>query len=619
MIFQAANGYIISGTVIGPNPNGTPGNIPLQGITVSAGGYSTTTAGDGTYALPPLVASTYLVTAADPNAQYATMTASVPLTTADAVANFTLPFKTYTLSGTLRDSTGHGVPSITVTATLAGSTDPPHTTLSGANGVYTFSGANGLRRGQYTITPDPAQWAWKPSSTNVNLAADTAGIDFAGARLYTVVMPTGLSLIGLPLEPTSVNPETAFGVGAAIARYDPTAAATQQPYAIYVAPLPGQPPVVPSILEVHAGRGFWVRQPQQGTDTTRTINVPGVLTPDIPFNLSLAAGWNMVANPFAHDIPWSFTQIATGGSVRDYAYVYSQALGYQLVTRTVLPGALSVLPQNAGMWMRASAATTVRVTALVGQSSASDTAPVAAKREAGDYAIQISATCGGLRDQSAVAGIMKAAGADGYRFEKPPAIGPAVNVFFPSDAGTRLGTDVRGSGTGAQTWNFTVAVDTPNAPVTVGLPDLSTVPNNLRVTLTDVDAGKTVYARTMSGYTYNSGEGGDRHFTLTVAPATAGGLVVTAASAQQVSGGAQIVYTLSRPASVTVSIMNIAGRTVRTLGAGSVQTAGVNVANWNLRSDAGASVPAGRYLVQIQAVADDGQKVQALSQLNVAK
>ena len=63
----------------------------------------------------------------------------------------------------------------------------------------------------------------------------------------------------------------------------------------------------------------------------------------------------------------------------------------------------------------------------------------------------------------------------------------------------------------------------------------------------------------------------------------------------------------------------MAGRVVARVATDRVVAAGTNTLSWNLRSDTGSPVPAGRYLVRIVAVADDGQQQATVTQLLVRR
>ena len=99
-----------------------------------------------------------------------------------------------------------------------------------------------------------------------------------------------------------------------------------------------------------------------------------------------------------------------------------------------------------------------------------------------------------------------------------------------------------------------------------------------------------------------------------------GGVQITGAAATPTgSGGAQITFTLSSPASCEATVLNIAGRPVRTLASSGVQPAGTSVMLWDGRGSTGTQVPAGTYLVRITARSDDGVVTSALRNLRVGR
>jgi hypothetical protein len=222
-------------------------------------------------------------------------------------------------------------------------------------------------------------------------------------------------------------------------------------------------------------------------------------------------------------------------------------------------------------------------------------------------------------DASSLAGVLPQAAEspDTYRMDNPPAVGDYVDVYFIGDGGRRLAVDVRDSAP-AQSWEFEVATDMAGAEVHLQLPDLSEVPNDKSVYLIDEAAGERIYARTMTSYSYNAGEGGARRFRLEVADRTETGLMITSASAQAAGGGVTVSYTLSADAQVQVEVLNIAGRTIARL-ADEAAPAGVSSCTWNGRSASGTLCPSGRYLVRIKARAQDGQQTQALTPVQLGR
>jgi hypothetical protein len=235
----------------------------------------------------------------------------------------------------------------------------------------------------------------------------------------------------------------------------------------------------------------------------------------------------------------------------------------------------------------------------------------------GDYIIPVTASGGGRTALYGAAGV-RAAGA--YEISDPPALPGSVDLRFVNDAGQALAQQLKPAGAGEQTFNLVVSTDLPNTEITVSLPDLSQVPSNLTVTLVDRDANASVSARTTPKYSFLSGaQGAVRHFTLKITPTGSNSLVVSAASARQTGPGVVVTYSLSASGQVTVEVLNVAGRVVRRLAADSVSAAGVNNTVWNLRSDSGAAVPSGLYLVRVTAVSDSGERAETVTQVNVSR
>ena len=90
-------------------------------------------------------------------------------------------------------------------------------------------------------------------------------------------------------------------------------------------------------------------------------------------------------------------------------------------------------------------------------------------------------------------------------------------------------------------------------------------------------------------------------------------------SVQPTGLGAQVVFTLSGDAKVTAEVLNIAGRPVKLLVADKLMAAGTSTLAWNGRSNTGAAVPSGVYLVRVTAAAEEGGRAQALGTVMVAR
>ncbi len=94
-------------------------------------------------------------------------------------------------------------------------------------------------------------------------------------------------------------------------------------------------------------------------------------------------------------------------------------------------------------------------------------------------------------------------------------------------------------------------------------------------------------------------------FTFTTGSLSSSSLWLHAAAAPTPSGGAQIVVQLSKPAAVQARIRNLAGREIAVLPETNADI-GTTTLLWNGRSSRGLAVPAGQYLVQIQALDAEG-------------
>jgi len=417
-------------------------------------------------------------------------------------------------------------------------------------------------------------------------------------------VPAGTSLIGVPFDPASRDPQVVFGT-TRIRRWNSALSPPQ-----YVAP--GDPNST-AILEVRPGRGYFINYP-----SARTINGSGVPVPtSSPYNIVLGPDWSMIANPFPAALPFTNLTPALPGDVTPYAFTYDNTSGsYLFITNS--PGVnvarTYFLPWE-GAWMRS----------LVGPTSVSAAVPPGALELAklgpqsldvgNGYLVPIVAKVGKSADLCSAAGVTTKSA---YKIENPPPVPGSVDLYFVDEDGTQLAQLVKPASAGTQTWKFVVATDLANSQVEVSLPDLSQVPNDLSVILVDEDAGCNLFMRTLAQYVFQSGpQGVARHFRLEIAPRGANNLFITAASAQAAQAGVVVTYSVSGACQVSMDVLNIAGRVVRHVVTGQAAASGVNTQVWNLRNDQGTPVPSGLYLIRIEALAANGQRVQAITQVSL--
>ncbi len=589
--FTAMPGFDITGSVV------TVAGEPLGGVTLTADAKTEVTGQDGLWAFEDVPAGTYTVIP-DRSGRVFTpseMEITVNADVGDSTDNeFVAAVKTYGVTGTIRTPGGDRLAGIEVRAVADDTV--VSTGTSNDNGVYAVEG---LTPGSYIIRPVNADYAFDPTERELEVATDIGDIDFIGAALHTVNVPAGLQMMGIPVSPIRPDAATVFGPDIPVARWDPQTAA-------YV-----EAPADNPVLEVAPGAGFWTN-----AENPVVLDVPGTLfSNDQDIVLPVQSIWNMLANPFHRSLPWEQMNLSADGPASTYGFIWDTDAGtYRLVSTLPGLGAVTVVPENAGFWLRTEATTNVTITAP-GTEPASAEIAQQVKREPADDAwiIPIVARAAGALDACSYAGVLPQASTnpEAYRMHNPPAAGPQVDVYFVDDAGDRLAVVVR-ENRPVHTWHFEAATDIAGARVEVQMPDLSEVPNNKSVYLTDEAAGKRMYARTLTTYSYESGESGTRRFTLEVADRSETGLMITTASAQAAGGAVTVSYTLSADAQVNVEVLNIAGRKVATLASGESAPAGLSTCGWNGRSSSGTVVPSGRYLVRVKAQADDGQQVQAL-------
>jgi len=104
-----------------------------------------------------------------------------------------------------------------------------------------------------------------------------------------------------------------------------------------------------------------------------------------------------------------------------------------------------------------------------------------------------------------------------------------------------------------------------------------------------------------------------------VTPTGAALTVTGAAAAPSRGGGAEVLLTLSAPAGLSVTVVNLAGRPVATVCRERPTQAGLQRLVWSGHSDQGAAVPAGLYLVRIDARNEAGQQATALARLTLTR
>ncbi len=513
------------------------------------------------------------------------------------------------------------VPGITlsISGPISGS-EPAIGTLN-IDGTYNFPN---LVPGTYTVTPSHATVGFSPPSQVVILPPAASEVNFVAYDPfsgYDVVIGPGTQLVTHPFA-TALGAVSAFGAGSAanVARWDPRYTPTPR----YIQP-GGVNPDVNAVLTVQPGRGFFVNGPTGS-------GVGGTAAPtDRPFGIALHDEWNLAGNPWLSPFFWN-SVIQSRAEIADFGWIFvndGTNAGYALVTDGSMLNTYTAVGAYRGFWIRVDPGTgfcalTVPVpgTGGAGVAAARTVGPRANEPLLRDgWAVRVQATAARSQDNWNFFGVASGAVTQAIQLDNPPAVADGVDVFFPAEGNRRLAADIRTEEPPKGEWRFVVVTALQNEDVCVSLADLSEVPKDKQVVMTDVAAGRTVFAKTTPVYTYNSGQGGEREFVVRITDKTARNLQVMNVVAVPTRGapGAEITYTLTAPAATTTEIRNIAGRLIREVERGVGRDVGASSVVWDGRSNAGMRVPNGLYLIKVEAVTPEGERAFGLGQVRLAR
>ncbi len=506
------------------------------------------------------------------------------------VADFTAQTgATYSISGTIGDPIGNPVPGVVVWA-------GPYQRTTDATGSYQISD---IPPGVYTVIPLAAGYIFTPATQDVQITdANATGIDFTATAQNQHTFDAGQRMVGIPLN-LSGSPTMEALLGTDAIWWDP-----QGPGYVTI----GAP------TDYLLGRGYWADFAAQTQISMGGAEVSGLFTYDVE------DGWNIISSPYNSEA--ALASITNAPTLHPFGWTY-QGNGYELVAN--ITDSLNLIHNTLqpwwGYWVLSSGdgEITWNYVAPAAQKVGLTQIGTADARHGG-WQIQLTAQAGSQRDLCNYCGVAREQTAQVLSIANPPAVNGSVDLYFPTQAGL-MATDIRPTSQDELQWDFEVRCDLVDTQVTVACPDLSMVPNNYRLTLTDLDADKAVYMRTTRGHSYNSGpQGGVRHFRLTAEPKSESSLLITGVTAQQVSGQrVAITYALSVSAQVDIQIRNIAGRVIQRVQAGTPNPAGLNTTLWNLTNAGGSRVPAGTYLCVITARTEDGQAASSLRPLTVTR
>ena len=185
--------HSISGTVKDNN------NVPLSDVRVVLTGGTPViinTDATGTFAFSDLTAGqTYTVTPSKTNYTFAPLNQTFNNLSSNVTADFIGTLNHYSISGTVRDISGVGMPGVTMT--LSGSMTG--TIITGADGSYAFTNLPG--GGNYSVTPSLAKFMFSPPFATFNNLSSNRVVNFVG-RVATFTISGGV-----------INVDNGFNIG----------------------------------------------------------------------------------------------------------------------------------------------------------------------------------------------------------------------------------------------------------------------------------------------------------------------------------------------------------------------------------------------------------------------
>lgn len=503
-------------------------------------------------------------------------------------------------------------------------------TLSGAwndsspmtNGVFTFLDLPRLTFPTKVTVDYVAEDTGQHVVLQKNVAWEYAALVFTSPISVTTLThtfpkgTTGYQLIALPGRPLISDEAAVFGVSPdrfLMARWRPELAGEDK-YQLY--------PNITSPLG--PGVGAWVKLEK---DANVSVQAEPIAT-DSDYRFKLMTGFNQIGTPTdaTFDLAKLFVQVP-GGAIQEFGtaqaaglisggvFEYSQTDGYKLVT---------ALSGWKGYWMRATSATGLDLvfpTAGSRQSSVTRNSPLATHQSplpgpigldpnqmrADNWSFRISATTSVIKDLDNFIGVTPGA-TDGLDnacdIVQPPEFGGYVSLYFPATSGQGqmpLAADIRSPFGGKKDWDFVVTTNLGDIETTLSWDAGIKLPKrlrSLRVTLTDLDTGVVRNMRTMTYYTFRSGNSGLRHFRISVdtrpsPPVTLGNLAVS-----RLPRGVLVSFKASQPVRAIAEIYSIRNRKLTTLEAKPTSIYGDYSFRWEGRDERGRPTPSGVYLIR---------------------
>ncbi|MBD3176473.1 MAG: hypothetical protein GF320_14940, partial [Armatimonadia bacterium] len=567
------------------------------------------------------------ITASAPGYQPSTVTVQV---NANQSIELDIPLKPIppgTITGKVTQSDGTtGVEGIQVRALFgpSGTQTVAATVTTNADGDFTFAG---IEAGvTYTIMATDTELGrnLEPNAGfRVTVESDEShSTSDTDEKLLFKIVPlttysSGVHLVSAPYNYPGIDPKTIFGETTAdfnMAWWNPALGE----YALYP----------DGVSTIERGKGYFVEFTAP-REISRSGEPSDPAVRNQPFDIPLSAagdGWNLIGNPYDFETDWTKITVLYNGQSLSFADAVAQNLiagslfGYDAALKDYF--IFTSMRAFQGYWVRALAeGITIQtsnepVVATGGDASARSETPMA--KRGIEWSMQLVAQVGEYRDSDNYLGVApEDKGLDmRYDLDEPPMArtfaGDDVTVYFPAtgaDGSARmLAADFRNSLGAGESWEVMVDTTVPSSDVTLSWPDLRSLPRSFSATLEDLATGETVAMRSASHYTFGSGDAQTpRRLKVTLrSQSGADNPTPQVLGVDSLARGVTVSYRLASDVDLRISVLNQAGRIVRTLVQDEHRSAGVHSETWDGRDDGGRALPAGEYRVEFRAVSEDG-------------
>ncbi len=257
------------------------------------------------------------------------------------------------------------------------------------------------------------------------------------------------------------------------------------------------------------------------------------LTQQHPYQLQLNNGWNYLSNPYPFSIVWGCCKVLYNGQL--YALPDAMRIGLlrgelwcwdEADGEYTLPANLSseseidqAIKPHTDYWLFAGETVTLILTPQRARMAMQATFPrikALAVGEANQWQVNIITEASGTIDRNTIFGVSPDGNSGNVM--KPPISPAGLSAYFPTTIWGRMSghyaDDFQSPGE-TYSWALDVECKQKHQTVTLRWPDLSGVPANMPLFLTDEATGQQIAMRNSRTLTFNSGNGGIRQFSIT--------------------------------------------------------------------------------------------------------